>query len=105
MALFRDLKPGLEVTKAFVGTLAGLKLIEPIDIDVAFDDGTKRRLEGLYTVNQDALKALPDADVINLFRRGYLQLIYLMIASLKQVAVLARRKNDALLKATSLLGA
>jgi hypothetical protein len=32
-------------------------------------------------------------------------LIYLMIASLKQVAVLARRKNDGLLKATSLMGA
>jgi hypothetical protein len=105
MALFRDLKPGLEATRVFVETLIKLKLVEPIDIDVAFDDGTKRRLEGLYTVNQDALRALSDADVVSLFRNGYLQLIYLMVASLKQVAVLARRKNDALLKATSLLGA
>ena len=70
-----------------------------------FDDGTKRRLEGLYTVNQDAVRTLPDANVIDLFRRGYLQLIYLMIASLKQVPVLARKKNAALLKATSQLGA
>jgi len=105
MALFRDLKPGLEVTKLFVESLTKRKLIEPIDIDVAFDDGSKRRLAGLYTVNQDALRALPDADVVELFRRGYLQLIYLMVASLKQVPVLARRKNDALLKATSLMGA
>jgi len=105
MALFRDLKPGLEVTKVFVETLTKLKLVEPIDIDVAFDDGTKRRLEGLYTVNQDAVRTLPDANVIDLFRRGYLQLIYLMIASLKQVPVLARKKNAALLKATSQLGA
>jgi hypothetical protein len=104
MALFRDLKPGLEMTRVFVETLARLKLIEPIDIDLAFDDGTKRRLTELYTINQDVLRALPDANVIDLFRRGYLQLIYLMMASLKQVPVLARRKNDALLKATSLLG-
>ena len=104
MALFRDLKPGLEVTKNFVETLSRLKLIEAIDIDLAFDDGTKRRLDGLYTINQDVLRGLPDANVIDLFRRGYLQLIYLMMASLKQVPVLARRKNDALLKATSLLG-
>src|SRR6478735_9263493 len=83
MALFRDLKPGLEATKVFVETLIKLKLVEPIDIDVAFDDGTKRRLEGLYTVNQDALRSLPDADVVSLFRSGYLQLIYLMVASLK----------------------
>jgi hypothetical protein len=29
-----------------------------------------------------------------LFRRGYLQLIYLLIASLKQISVLAQKKND-----------
>jgi hypothetical protein len=103
MALFRDLKPGLEMTKAFVETLVSLKLIEPIEVDLGFDDGSKRQLTGLYTVNQEALGRLPDAAVVDLFRRGYLQLIYLMIASLKQVAVLARRKNDALLKPSAQL--
>lgn len=106
MALFRDLKPGLEMTRIFVETLVNLKLVEPIDIDLGFDDGSKRQLTGLYTVNQEALAKLPDAAVIELFRKGYLQLIYLMIASLKQVPVLARRKNNALLKPSAqLLGA
>ena len=41
--------------------------------------------------------------VLDLFRRGYLQLIYLMIASLKQVPVLARKKNDRLLQASEAL--
>src|SRR3954470_13899571 len=103
MALFRDLKPGLEMTKTFVEALVGLKLVETIDIDLAFDDGSKRKLTGLYTVNQQSLGALSDATVIALFRKGYLQLIYLMIASLKQVPVLARRKNDALLKPSAQL--
>ena len=91
--LFRDLRPGLEQTKVFVDTLLGLKLIEPIDISLAFDDGSKRQLEGLYTVNQDRLKKLDDARIVELFHRGYLQAIYLMIASVKQVAVLAQKKN------------
>ena len=103
MGLFRDLKPGLEMTKTFVQTLAGKKLIEPIDVDLAFDDGSKRTLTGLYTVNQSALKNLPEADILDLFRRDYLQLIYLMIASLKQVPVLARIKNNALLRASATL--
>ena len=103
MALFRDLKPGLEMTKTFVESLVGLKLVEPIDIDLVFDDGSKRKLTGLYTVNQQVLSALPDATVVDLFRKGYLQLIYLMMASLKQVPVLARRKNDALLKPSAQL--
>lgn len=94
--LFRDLKPGLEQTKVFVETLLSLKLIEPVDISLAFDDGSKRQLEGLYTINQDRLKQLPDDKIVELFRRGYLQAIYLMIASLKQVSVLARKKNERL---------
>jgi len=91
--LFRELVPGLERTKAFIATLLSLKLVEPVDIDVAFDDGSRRDVTGLYTVNHEALRGLPDADVVALFRRGYLNLIYLMIASLKQVPVLAQKKN------------
>jgi hypothetical protein len=94
--LFRDLKPGLEQTKVFDDTLLGLKLIEPLDINLAFDDGSKRQLEGLYTINQDRLKQLPDAKIVELFHRGYLQAVYLMIASLKQVSVLAQKKNQRL---------
>ncbi|HEY2676769.1 MAG TPA: SapC family protein [Steroidobacteraceae bacterium] len=100
---FRDLKPGIEMTKAFIDTLMKLKLVEPIDIKLGFDDGSKRELAGLYTINQSVLRELPDASVLELFRRGYLQLIYLMIASLKQVPVLARKKNDRLLQASEAL--
>ncbi len=97
MATFQELKPGMEKTRAFIAKLLELKLIEPITIDLAFDDGTRRMVEDVYTIDQDALQGLADAAVLDLFRRGYLHLIYLMIASLKQVPVLARRKNQRLL--------
>jgi hypothetical protein len=93
-AAFQHLKPGMEMTKRFVETLLKLNLVEPVDITLGFDDGSKRNLADLYTVNQDVLRKLPDADVLDLFRRGYLQLIYLLIASLKQIPVLAQKKND-----------
>jgi hypothetical protein len=93
-AAFQQLKPGVEITKRFIETLLKLNLLEPVDIVLGFDDGTKRNLADLYTVNQDVLRKLPDAAVIELFRRGYLQLIYLLIASLKQIPVLAQKKND-----------
>ncbi|WP_165190380.1 SapC family protein [Caulobacter soli] len=102
-AIMRDLRPGEEMTKVFIQTLLALKLIEPIDIDVGFDDGTTRQLQGLYTLNQDALRELPDDKVVELFRRGYLQLIYLVIGSLKQIPVLARRKNLRLLDGSEAL--
>jgi hypothetical protein len=51
-------------------------------------------------VNQETLSRLPDEAVVELFRRGYMRLIHLMIASLKQFPVLARKKNGRLLEAT-----
>jgi hypothetical protein len=103
IALFRELKPGIEMTRVFIDTLLAHELIEPIDIALSFDDGNRRELQGLYTINQDALRALPDDTVIDLFRRGYLQLAYLMIASLKQIPVLAREKNRRLLEGSEAL--
>ncbi len=70
-----------------------MKLIEAVNIDARFDDGTRRDVEGLYTVNREALAELPDESVIALFRRGYLQLIYHLLASLSHVPALARKKN------------
>lgn len=101
MSAFQDLKPGIEMTKLFVTRLLELKLIEPMDIEVGFDDGTQRNCVGLYTVNQETLSRLPDEVVVELFRRGYLRLIHLMIASLKQIPVLAQQKNARLLEPTA----
>jgi len=100
MWAFQDLKPGMEATQAFITQLLQLKLLETIEVEVELDDGTNRHCLGLYTINQDALARLPDRAVVELFRRGALQLIHLMIASLKHVPVLARRKNAQLLQAT-----
>ena len=97
MGLMRDLRPGLERTRVFIDTLLGLKLIEPMTISARFDDGTNREFTGLYTVNRSQLQELADAAVVDLFRRGYLQLIYLMLASLDQVSALAERKNRSFL--------
>ncbi len=99
LSAFQQLKPGIEKTRAFTDKLLQLKLIEPVTIDLAFDDGTRRVVEDLYTIDQPALRALRDEAVLGLFRSGDLHLISLMIASLKQVPVLARRKNQRLLDA------
>jgi hypothetical protein len=97
MGLMRDLRPGLERTRIFIDTLLSLKLIEPMTISARFDDGSNHEFTGLYTINRDQLKELADAAVLDLFRRGYLQLIYLMLASLDHVSALAQRKNGSFL--------
>jgi hypothetical protein len=100
---FRYLKPGIEMTRVFIETLMKLNLVEPIDIDVEFDDGSRRDVIGLYTIDQTALRKLPDAAVLELFRRDYFKPIYLMIASLKQIQVLAKKKNSRILHGSAAL--
>lgn len=102
---FQDLAPGLETTKIFVERIAELNLIEPVDIEVECGDGSVRHCVGVYTVNQDTLSRLSDAVVVELFRRGYLGLLHMMIASLKHFPQLARRKNSRVMAAAQSNGA
>jgi hypothetical protein len=103
MQAFRYLRRGMWETKVFVARLLELKLIEPIDLEVEFDDGSQREGVGLYTIDQGALAALGDAVIVELHRRGYLRLMDFMMASLKQLSVLTSRKNTRLLRATETL--
>ena len=92
-----QLQDSLKTTDAFIATLVRLKLIEPIEVSLSFDDGERLNLQGLYTVSMDSLKALSDADVLELFRSGDLQRIHLMHASLNQIGSLAEKRNRQIL--------
>jgi hypothetical protein len=94
-----QLKAGLDDWDRFVAAMTRLGLIEPVDISMRFDDGETINLVGLYTVSIDRLHALDDAAVLKLFRDGDLHLAYSVAGSLKQVPILAERRNRQLAKA------
>lgn len=87
---------GLPETDAIIARFVALRLIEPIDITLDFDDGSRLRLEGLYSISLDALHALPDAAALDLFRRGDLQIAYAQTGSVQHIRRLARLRNDRL---------
>lgn len=91
-----QLKAGEEATQAFIQDLLALKLIEPIAINLSFDDGDSITLDGLYTISRDGLSELSDEQVAGLFRKGYLQAALCMTFSLNQIGVLAHRRNQRL---------
>jgi len=88
-----QLHTGLERSQAFIRALLELKLIEPIDISLRFDDGETLQLQGLYTVARNSLHELGDADALSLFRSSHLQLAYTMLASLEHIPLMAERRN------------
>ena len=88
-----QLHAGIAATRRFIADALRLKLIEPIDIALTFDDGKRLDLDGLYTISRDNLGDLADDDIVTLFRSGHLQAAMSMTFSLNQVAVLAQRRN------------
>ncbi|MEO7691707.1 MAG: SapC family protein [Sphingomonas sp.] len=91
-----QLATGIEATRSFIRELLRLKLLEPIDISLKFDDGASISLDGLYTVSRDGLNDLDDSAILALFRSGYLQAGLCVTFSLKQVGILAQRRNERL---------
>ncbi|PZU08851.1 SapC family protein [Sphingomonas sp.] len=90
------LKSGVDATRDFIAALLSLKVIEPIDIRLNFDDGENLSLDGLYTVSRDALNELDDQQITKLFRAGYLQMALCVAFSQAQIPVMARRRNERL---------
>ncbi|HEX8938305.1 MAG TPA: SapC family protein [Sphingomicrobium sp.] len=88
-----QLNLGVEPTETFIRALLDLKLIEPIDVSLHFDDGETLRLQGLYTIARDSLHELADDEALKLFRERHLQLAYTMLASLEQIPLMAQRRN------------
>jgi hypothetical protein len=88
-----EIHAGLEPTAKFIEALVALKLIEPIDVSLKFEDGERLTLQGLYTVSLDQLRDIDDAAVLRLFRAGHLQLAYTVTSSLKQIPRLVRLRE------------
>ncbi|BBN81682.1 hypothetical protein PA25_16670 [Pseudoalteromonas sp. A25] len=79
---------GHSQSEAFFNTLLELELLESALINV----GTQR-LSGLYTINEDVLAKLSSGSLSKLHSAGYLQHIYMVLASLGQLKKLVRLKE------------
>lgn len=75
----------------FIEALMRHQLLEPFVLDMEMLGGGQSRLTGLFTVNEERLAALPGADLEALARDGLLLPIYMQIASLAQLPMLAER--------------
>jgi SapC len=84
---------GAKETYAFTGRLAELDLIEPVQIDIEFVNGSQTKLQGLYWIAAAALKALPAAQLAELRDREFLEWMYFQMASISHVSGLVARKN------------
>lgn len=87
---------GHEQLAPFSQTLVGLELIESIGMDISFGDGSKQTLKGLYSINEERLATLGASALETLHKKGYLQAVYMLLASLPNMTTLIDFKNQRL---------
>ncbi len=84
---------GLEAAPAFVDALLQHDLLESFVLDVELNDVSQHRLTGFYTINEERLGALAAGALERLHKAGYLQALYMAIASLSHFRDLIERRN------------
>jgi hypothetical protein len=84
---------GLQSTPAFISALMEHQLLESFVLDIELNDGSQNRLAGFYTINEDKVHHLNGVVLEQFNKAGYLQAIYMVIASLSNFRALIERKN------------
>jgi hypothetical protein len=76
-----------ELTKAFCKKLHDLNMLEPMQAQITFKnrEAANMTLRGVYAVRHEKLKAISDADVLDLFKRDGLEVIYAHIQSMENI--------------------
>ncbi|MES2900485.1 MAG: SapC family protein [Pseudomonadota bacterium] len=94
-SILLEIHQGLQTMKPFVAALLEHGLLESFSVDIELPDGSQNRLAGFYTIHEENLMALP-GDVLERFMKsGYLNAIYMVVASMSNFNALVDRKTRA----------
>ncbi|HEY1396514.1 SapC family protein [Roseateles sp.] len=90
-SLLRAIHEGMLALPAFMDALLTHRLLESFVLDIESDQGGIARITGFQTIHQERLEAL-DAEALGaLHRAGFLEPIYMAVASMAQMRGLIER--------------
>lgn len=81
-------------TEQFIKLLKEHDLIHELEFQIAHSDESRRRVNGIFTINEEKLQKLSDETVLDFHKRGLYIPIYAMLASLGQVNRLIQLRNE-----------
>ena len=93
IGLLEHLHAHVQHLPAFIEALTHHQLLEPFVLEVELPDGSLSQLSGLFTINEERLKALPGHALEVLQHQDHLLPMYMQLASLAQLPRLIERRN------------
>lgn len=91
---------GTDLNERFIDALLQHELLEIVTLEITLKNGDRNNLSGFYTINEDKLAALDGNVVASLHSQGYLEFIYMVLASHSNVVKLIARIESLLQKNT-----
>jgi hypothetical protein len=91
--MLEALHHGIVDSNIFIELLIEHELLESFNLDLELNDHSKHQMSGFYTINEEKLSELSSETLATLHARGYLQAIYMAIASQSNIRGLLNRKN------------
>ena len=82
LAFLQDYQTQLERTEVFLDTLREFDLLTDVAANINLPSGEKFSIAGLMMVDERKLQALPDAQILRLFRSGELAWVYSHLLSI-----------------------
>ena len=93
IALLDKLHRGLQHSSGFIDALLKHELLEQITLDIAFNDGSKKSVQGFYCIAEERLFQLKGDVLESLNQAGYLQPVFMAVASLSRMRDIIERRN------------
>ena len=91
--VLRGIRDGAEASKPMFAAFDSLGLIQPVSLDVQFDDQHRVNVGGLHGIDRERLAALDAASLHRLHAAGYLEGAFLVLASMHNVRRLMAEKQ------------
>jgi hypothetical protein len=92
-AVLATIDQGVTATAAFIAALQEHHLLESFVLDIELRDGAQYRFGGFFTIQEERLSKLDSVALGKLHEKGYLQAIYMVVASLARFRDLIERAN------------
>jgi hypothetical protein len=93
MTLLESFQAQASFTHAFAQRMFDAGLLMEAHADLNEPDGSTQRLQGFFMVDEAKLQTFSDEQVLSWFRSGELALVYLHLASLKNLSALQMRRQ------------
>lgn len=88
--LLSQLQADLQMTARICDSLRAHDLFTPWELQIELDSGAKKRINGLFRIDEDAFNALSNESFCELRQSGVLPAIYCQLLSMQKVTILMK---------------